>query len=117
MEFRYTTEDKEDYIVFAITGSLMEKSQARVFLDEVEELLLRDVNRFVVDMSGITYLNSSGLNVLINLLAKARRSGGEVVICSVPQKIKELLLITKLNTVFIVTESVDEGVEKIMMQD
>jgi anti-sigma B factor antagonist len=64
-------------------------------------------------MSNVRYLNSSGLNSLISLLTKARKSGGEVMIANVSPKVKDLLIITRLNTVFTVTDSVQEAQEKL----
>jgi anti-sigma B factor antagonist len=59
------------------------------------------------------YMNSSGLNVLVNILTKARSHSGEVVVSNVSGKVKELFLITKLNTLFQVTESLEEA-EKVL---
>ena len=57
-------------------------------------------------------MNSSGLNVMINVLTKSRKAGGEVAIANVTKKIKELLIITKLNSFFNVSESIDEAFAK-----
>ena len=56
-------------------------------------------------------MNSSGLNVLIQLLTKTRTSGGESVICNVNKKVNDLLVITKLNTLFKVADSKDDAVK------
>jgi len=45
-------------------------------------------------------MNSSGLNTLIQLLTKARVAGGEAVLYNMNKKINELILITKLHTLF-----------------
>jgi len=50
---------------------------------------------------------------LVNILTKARSHSGEVVISNVSGKVKELFLITKLNTLFQVTESLEEA-EKVL---
>ena len=50
-------------------------------------------------------MNSSGLNTLIQLLTKARVGGGETVLYNMNKKINELILITKLNTLFKVSEN------------
>lgn len=54
-------------------------------------------------------MNSSGLNTLIQLLTKTRNSGGETVIYNMNKKINELLLITKLNTLFKIVETEQEA--------
>jgi anti-sigma B factor antagonist len=46
---------------------------------------------------------------MIGILTKARNAGGEVVITGLSPKIKQLLVITKLNSVFKITESIKEA--------
>ena len=109
--FRIDRNGKAD--VIALEGMLTDKSQATELFASVDKLLAENRNRFIISLENSKYMNSTGLNILINILTKARKSGGEVVVCNVPQKINELLLITKLNTVFTVTPSLDEAMSKI----
>jgi len=111
MEFNYTLEEKDGLAIFKIIGNLIEKSQAIPLLEDVEECIMKDINEIILDMTDFRYLNSTGLNIFINILTKARRSGGEVVICSVSPKIKELLIITKLNTIFLVSDHLEDAIK------
>jgi len=111
MEFNYTLEEKDGLAIFKIIGNLIEKSQAISLLEDVEECIMKDINQLILDMTDFRYLNSTGLNIFINILTKARRSGGEVVICSVSPKIKELLIITKLNTIFLVSDHLEDAIK------
>ena len=54
-------------------------------------------------------MNSSGLNTLIQLLTKARVAGGEAVLYNMNKKINELILITKLHTLFKVSDTQSEA--------
>lgn len=56
-------------------------------------------------------MNSSGLNTLIQLLTKARVGGGEAVLFNLNKKINELILITKLNTLFKIVSTKEEAVK------
>ena len=105
MEFGYTIEEKEKYALVQIKGNLIEKNQANDLIDDIEQRLDNEANNFVIDMEDFKYMNSTGLNVLLNILSKARKSGGEAVICCVPEKIKALLVITKLINVFSVVDN------------
>jgi anti-sigma B factor antagonist len=116
MEFTYKLEKKKDYSVLHFKGNLIEKSQAIELLDAFDELLNRNMNRIVVDMTDFGYMNSTGLNVLIQILTKARKSGGEAVISSVPDNIKSLMLITKLNSIFTVVDD-EAAAEKILLKE
>ena len=61
-------------------GSLIEKNQADKLIQEVNEIILNNNIRFIIDLSDLKYLNSSGLTILIQILTKARKAGGEAVI-------------------------------------
>ena len=110
MEFNYRYEDKKDYYVIHFTGNLIEKSQALEMMERFEELLSRGTNKFVLDLSAFKYMNSTGLNTFITMLTRARKAGGEAIVCSVPDHIHSLLAITKLNSIFtVVTDEAAAG--------
>ncbi len=109
MIFEYTiTEEKEIQVLF-LSGELIDKNQALELIKKVDELLEFGKNKLIIDLTNLKYMNSSGLNVLIQLLTKARTRGGESVICNVSKKVNELLVITKLNTLFKVAETEEEA--------
>lgn len=105
MEFGYQIREREKYTLVQLSGNLMERNQASELIEEINNHTSKDVPNFVIDLSGFKYMNSTGLNVLLNILSVARKSGGEAVICCVPEKIKTLLVITKLVNVFSVTDN------------
>jgi anti-sigma B factor antagonist len=105
MEFNYQIEEKKDYNLVSISGNLIEKNQANELLEEINELVEKESNKFILNMQDFKYMNSTGLTILLNILTRARKSGGEAVICNVPDRIKSLLVITKLNNVFSVVDS------------
>lgn len=113
MAFSFEHTKDDGIITYKLSGDLIEKTQAQPLLDHVDEALTEEQKKFVVNMENVRYLNSSGLNALIAVLTKARKSGGEVVICNVSPKVKELLIITRLNTVFTVTDSENEALQKL----
>lgn len=110
MEFTYKINEKEKYCSIQLRGNLIEKGQAVNLIDDVHNLVLKDANRFVLNLSDFKYMNSTGLTVLLNILTLARKAGGEAVICCVPDKINSLLSITKLTNVFTVTDTEEHAV-------
>jgi anti-sigma B factor antagonist len=109
MIFSYKSSKQGAVTLFSFYGELIDRGQATSLLDEIEEGIEKNENRILLNLADLKYLNSSGLNVIINILTKARKSGGDVAICNVNKKINELLVITKLNSVFNVSESVDDA--------
>lgn len=113
MTFEYQSEKKGDVVLLTLTGELIDRNQATALLNETDELREAGTVKFALELSGLKYINSSGLNVLITLLTRARKTGGDVVIANLSKKVEELLLVTKLNTVFTVTDSVEQAIAKL----
>lgn len=105
MVLDYKITEKNSIQILVLKGELIDKNQATDLLKNVDELLESGKNKLLIDLSDLKYINSSGLNVLIQLLTKTRTSGGESVIYNVSKKVNELLIITKLNTLFKIAET------------
>ena len=110
MIFNYKSNNKKGINLYLLQGELIDRGQAIGLLEEIDVAIEKNENKILLDLAELKYLNSSGLNVIINILTRARKSGGDVAICNVNKKITELLIITKLNGVFNVCDSVDKGI-------
>jgi len=108
MVFDFTISKQDNLAVISLSGSLIERSQAEALLHKAEELVQEGVFKWAIDLQKLDYMNSSGLNTLIQLLTKARNAGGEAVLYHMNKKINELMLITKLHTLFKIAESKEE---------
>jgi anti-sigma B factor antagonist len=83
MDFTYKINNKGTYAIVEMSGNLIDKNQATPLLDEIQELIQKGTNNFVISMENFRYLNSNGLNVLVNILTKSRKNGGDTSICSI----------------------------------
>jgi anti-sigma B factor antagonist len=113
MTFGFTTSQQNGITIFHLEGEIIDKAQATGFLDEVTKFIASGKNRFILELSGLKYMNSSGLNVLVNTLTKARNAGGEVTVCNLSKKVNDLLVITKLDSIFHIIPTLDEAVKKL----
>jgi anti-sigma B factor antagonist len=112
MSFKYRIIKETDNIVIVnFAGRLIEKNQATELLNEIEMLVESEALNLVIDLAELEYMNSTGLNVLITLLTRARKSGGEAILANESEIIKKLLVITKLNQIFGVADSVEKAVQ------
>jgi anti-sigma B factor antagonist len=109
MEFDYSYLQNENYILISLKGNLMEKSQAFPILSLMDEWLESGEKKFILNFEELHYMNSSGLGVIINFLTKTRNKDGEIIICNLSEKIKDLLVITKLHQVFNVVKSIKDA--------
>ena len=77
--------------------------------NEIEFEINEGVENIIIDLAEMLYLNSTGLSIFIQILTKVRNNGGDVVVVNVPEKINKLLVITKLNSVFNIKDSVENA--------
>ncbi len=110
MVLDYKITEENNIQVLMLSGELIDKNQANDLVKQIDELLAEGKNKLIIDLSDLKYMNSSGLNVLIQLLTKTRTNGGESVIFNVSKKVNDLLVITKLNTLFKVADSKDAAI-------
>ncbi|MFM7767451.1 MAG: STAS domain-containing protein [Bacteroidota bacterium] len=113
MEFSCDFNAKADHCVLTFKGNLIERNQANETLDRFADMVSKDINRFIIDLNDFKYMNSTGLNVMLMVLTKSRKAGGEAVLCNVSANISSLLSVTKLNSVFSVYNSLAEAEEAI----
>lgn len=113
MLFSYKISEESGVEIIYFEGELIERTQANELMAAATELLAEQKQKFIFDLGNLKYMNSSGLNVLINLLTKARKEGGEVIIVNVNNKIRELLIITKLTSMFTVLDSKEQAMERL----
>lgn len=111
MIFKHNIIIKDGLQVITIEGKLLERYQAEELLETVKENIEEGKSNVLVNLSALNFINSTGLSVLINLLTYARQGNGDVVLFGISNKIKELLLITKLNSIFQVAENEEEAIK------
>jgi anti-sigma B factor antagonist len=109
MIFDFKSSKKNGINIYLLFGELIDRNQATQMLSEIDAAINIGENKILLNLVDLKYINSSGLNILINILTKARKSGGDVAICNVNKKINELLVITKLNSVFNVSDSEEKA--------
>ncbi|MFN0111664.1 MAG: STAS domain-containing protein [Blastocatellia bacterium] len=68
-------------------------------------------NRIVLNLTGVSYVDSSGIGELVSSLTTTKNNGGKLKLLNPPKKIKDLLMITKLLTVFEIHEDEQTAIE------
>ena len=88
-----------------IVGNRQELKQK--VLDELE----RGDRHFLVDFARTGYIDSSGLGVLVSLSKKIREHGGELRLANLNDDLKTLFELTKLDTLFQISETRERALE------
>lgn len=67
-------------------------------------------NKILLDLSGVTTIDSSGIGELVGSYTTATNRGGKLKLLHLPAKLNELLHVTQLITVFEVYENQQEAI-------
>lgn len=101
-----------DVVVLAPADSL-DGRRAR----ELRELVARDVEagrtQFVVDMSTIEFIDSSGLGALVWSHSRASEAGGLVLLCGVGSRVRSLIALTRLDEVLQIRSTRDAALAEL----
>lgn len=98
MEYSSTIRDQK--LIIHLKGDLIGENNGPELVRIVNDAIHDKIIYCAVDLSEVRYMNSSGIGVLITLLTKFRNHEGEMVLINPSEKIRKLLLITKLNKIF-----------------
>lgn len=81
---------------------------------ELKKHFEKQANRkIVVNLEKVSYVDSSGLATLVEMLKKTRVQGGSLGLAGMPDKIKSLFEITKLDKLFSVYPDQKEALSRI----
>jgi anti-sigma B factor antagonist len=78
--------------------------------EEISKLLAENKKQLVLDLSGVSYMDSAGVGELVSVYTSVKNRGGELKLSCLTKKIKDLLQITQLMTIFDTYESTPEAV-------
>lgn len=113
----FNTEIQQDIVIFNLSGDLIGEQSGFDVINQANEHIAMGTIKCIIDISQLRYINSSGIGILITLLTKFRNKGGEVCLLKPSENVEKLLIITKLNAIFSVADTMDEAVEKIKEVD
>lgn len=101
---------EEVAVISILDKELFSTDSAEVI--EVVKLEMQKGNlEFIINLDQVKSINSTGINFLIAVLTVIRNKEGELLIASVSEKINNLLIITKLNSIFNIKETVAQAIE------
>ena len=75
----------------------------------IRRLVGEDKKKILLNLSGVGYVDSSGIGELVSSFTAVNKEGGELKLLNLTQKIQDLLAITKLLTVFDTFENESEA--------
>jgi anti-sigma B factor antagonist len=108
---RIQSKEFDGIVALYLQGKLMGGPDADTFRSTIYDLIERGKNRVVIDLKGVSWVNSTGVGILISGYTTLRKKGGDMKLVHVSEKIQSILYVTKLNLIFDCFDSEDEAIE------
>ena len=109
-------ETREDVLILKASGTLIGSSEwvspdIEALREAVQTALNDGRRRLVIDLKGVKTINSTGVGELVSLYTTVTNRGGHLALANLPTKIKDILEVTQLITVFDEFDSPAEAAE------
>ena len=100
----FTVKKHADVTILEVEGTLIVGNRQELKQKVLEELEA-GTRKVLVDFEHTTYIDSSGLGVLVSLAKKIRELGGDLRLANLNDDLQTLFELTKLDTLFQISES------------
>jgi anti-sigma B factor antagonist len=109
VELKVSTASQGPRVVVTANGELDLYTAPRL-QTELAALLRENVDRIVVDLSGVEFCDSTGMNVLLAAMKRAKEKGGVLELAAPRPAVRRILQVTGLDTVFTVLDAMPADV-------
>jgi anti-sigma B factor antagonist len=92
-------------VILDLNGKLTGGPDADTFREVFKSLIDQGKKNIIVNLEKVSWINSTGLGILISGYTSVRRGGGDLVIMHASDRIESILYVTKLNLLFKAYES------------
>jgi len=99
MDLKIDVREAGDVEVVDLAGRVSLGESAMMLRDRLRELT-KDHKKILLNLGNVSSFDSTGIGVLVSAYATASAAGGTIKLCSLSKRVKDVLLITKLYTVF-----------------
>ncbi|GAB4529311.1 MAG: hypothetical protein Kow0063_06270 [Anaerolineae bacterium] len=108
----HTRQVNEDCATVALVGRL-DAGNAQTLKESLEQLINGGLTRLVIDLTGVPFIDSAGLSVLVSALKATRRLGGQVILSGVQPQARTVFSLTMLDQVFAIHPSLEAALHSL----
>jgi anti-sigma B factor antagonist len=98
-----------DVLVVDARGRLTLGRETEALRQRLKDLVESGQKQIVLDLSGVDYIDSAGLGTLVAGAASVRRAGGELKLANLTERVRGLMQITHLSTLFDVYDNLEKA--------
>ena len=98
-----------DVVVLDVSGKIVLGEATELLKDKVNSLVNQGQKKLLLNLAGVSYMDSAGLGMMMAAYATAMRQGGSLKLLNLTKRITDLLFITKLLMIFETFDSETEA--------
>jgi len=99
-----------DVTVLDLKGKMTLGEGDELLKDKTNSLVSQGRKNLVLNLEAVPYIDSAGLGEIVRTYTTVSRQGGKLKLANLTKRIRDLLSITKLLTVFETFDSVEDAV-------
>lgn len=111
MAVKTTTLQSGKIAVIEVKGSLVGGDETDELRNAVADFVEQGAKKLIIDLSKVTYLNSTAIGVLVSAHTTFSKNKGHVKLTGINKNINNIFVITKLTLVFDVADTREAAVE------
>jgi anti-anti-sigma factor len=92
--------EREGIIIFDLNGRITVGDEATALRERLHEMAAAGSRNFVLNLENVDYIDSTGLGAMVVCFTSLRKLGGKLKLENLNRRNIELLVLTKLTTVF-----------------
>jgi anti-sigma B factor antagonist len=100
MSMKLATREVSGVTIVDLSGKITLGEGGMTLREEIRKLLADGSKKIVLNLADVNYIDSSGLGELVSAYTAVKNAGGELKLLNLTSKVRDLLVITKLVTVF-----------------
>ncbi len=100
MSIKVSTRQVDGIVILDLSGRITLGEGSVTVRDTIRDLLNKGEKFILLNLGDVSYMDSSGLGELVSAYTSVKNAGGELKLLNLTKKVKDLLQITKLYTVF-----------------
>jgi anti-sigma B factor antagonist len=104
----FITETVQGVTVVTLQGETLDASNAKALKTDLVPVLAPGA-KLVFDMTGVRFVDSSGLGALLSCLRQVHSSGGDLKLCGMAKAVRALFELVRMHRIFEIYNSRDEA--------
>jgi anti-sigma B factor antagonist len=110
MALKITNREVDGVAVLALEGRIVLGEETSALREKVKSLIGEGKKNILLNLSNVTLIDSSGLGTLVTAYSSAKSGGASLRLCNLGSRSNELLQITKLYTIFEISDTEADAV-------